>query len=155
MIVSGKGNIEGMIDEELQRQPAGTDLTVDRVERFTGRGKIDFDNTGREIASGRKVNKNKLNGGEAYRITYNEKISVPSNALGLVFPRSSLMRNGCHLVTAVWDPGYEGKGQGLLQVLNPEGVVLEENARVGQIIFVRLEDEVNEGYGGKFQRENL
>lgn len=155
MIVSGKGNIEGMIDEELQRQPAGTDLTVDLVERFSGSGKVDFDNTGREIAPGTEVNKNKLNGGEAYRVTYNEKISVPSDALGLVFPRSSLMRNGCHLVTAVWDPGYEGKGQGLLQVLNPEGVVLEENARVGQMIFIRLEDEVKKGYAGKFQGENL
>ncbi|MEF8725874.1 MAG: deoxyuridine 5'-triphosphate nucleotidohydrolase [Candidatus Bipolaricaulota bacterium] len=155
MIISGKGSIEGMIDEEIQKQPAGTDLTVDRVERFTGSGKIDFDNTEREIAPGREVNKSKLEGGEAYRITYNEKISVPSDALGLIFPRSSLMRNGCHLVTAVWDPGYEGKGQGLLQVLNPEGVVLEENARVGQMIFIQLEDEVKRGYGGKFQGENL
>lgn len=155
MITSGKGNIEGMIDEELQKQPAGTDLTVDRVERFIGSGRIDFDNTDREIAPGREVNKNKLKGGESYRITYNEKISVPSDALGLVFPRSSLMRNGCHLVTAVWDPGYEGKGQGLLQVLNPEGVVLKGNARVGQMIFIRLEDEVKKGYRGKFQGENL
>ncbi len=142
------------MDEEIQDQPAGTDLTVARIEKLTGRGRIDFDNSRREIAQGEEVSPGKLDGGEAYRVTYNEKISVPPDAIGLVFPRSSVMRNGCHLVTAVWDPGYEGRGQGLLQVLNPAGVVLEENARVAQMIFLEMAQEVKEGYSGKYQGEN-
>ncbi len=154
MIISGRDSVEGLIDEEIQRQPAGTDLTVGRVERFTGEGRVDFDNTSREIASGEALDGEKLEGGEAYRVTYNEKISVPKDAIGLVFPRSTLMRNGCHLVTAVWDPGYEGRGQGLLQVLNPAGVVLEEDARVAQMVFFRLDEEAQEGYSGTYQGEN-
>lgn len=154
MIIRGRDNLEGLIDEEIQSQPAGTDLTVGKVERFTGAGRIDFDNTSREIAPGENVSGEKLEGGEAYRVTYNEKISVPKNAIGLVFPRSTLMRNGCHLVTAVWDPGYEGRGQGLLQVMNPAGIVLEENARVAQMVFFRLDEAAREGYSGTYQGEN-
>jgi len=144
-----------MIDGDVQCQQAGIDLTVEKVERFTGAGRIDFDNSTRKIAGGEELRGNKLEGGTSYRITYNEKISVPGDAMGLVFPRSSLMRNGCHLVTAVWDPGYEGRGQGLLQVLNPRGVVLEENARVGQLVFFRLENEASGGYDGRYQGENI
>ena len=154
MIISRKDSIRGLIDEGIQEQPAGTDLTVARIEKLTGRGRIDFDNSSRKIAQGEEVSPGKLDGGEAYRVTYNEKISVPPDAIGLVFPRSSVMRNGCHLVTAVWDPGYEGRGQGLLQVLNPAGVVLEENARVAQMIFLEMAQEVKEGYSGKYQGEN-
>lgn len=154
MIISRKDSIEGLVNEEIQVQPAGTDLTVARIEELTGRGRIDFDNSTREIAPGKEVEGGKLDGGQAYRITYNEKISVPPDAIGLVFPRSSVMRNGCHLVTAVWDPGYEGRGQGLLQVLNPEGVVLEENARVAQMIFIEMAQEPEEGYSGDYQGEN-
>ncbi len=155
MIVSSEGNITNLIDKEVQEQQAGTDLTVRKVEEFSKAGGVDFDNTNREIAAGDEITAGKLEGGRAYRVTYNEKISVPVDAVGLVFPRSSLMRNGCHLVTAVWDPGYEGRGQGLLQVLNPHGVVLEENARVGQIIFIQLEEKVEKGYDGNYQGENL
>jgi len=154
MIISSNDSIAGLVNEEIQDQPAGTDLTVARIERLTGRGRIDFDNSKREIAQGKEVQAGKLDGGEAYRVTYNEKISVPPDAIGLVFPRSSVMRNGCHLVTAVWDPGYEGRGQGLLQVLNPAGVVLEENARVAQMIFLEMAQEVEEGYSGEYQGEN-
>lgn len=154
MIVSHEGYVENFVDEDVQRQGAGVDLTVRKVERFLDTGRLDFDNSSRKIASGEDITGDQLEGGKSYRVTYNEKISVPENALGLVFPRSSLLRNGCHLVTAVWDPGYEGRGQGLLQVLNPEGIVIEENARIGQIVFFRLEEEVKEGYDGKYQGEN-
>lgn len=154
MIISGEGYVENFVNENVQRQGAGVDLTVKEIERFTEAGRLDFDNSSRQIASGEDISGEELEGGNSYRVTYNEKISVPENALGLVFPRSSLLRNGCHLVTAVWDPGYEGRGQGLLQVLNPEGIVLEEDARIGQIVFFRLEGEVSEGYDGKYQGEN-
>ncbi|MBS3786673.1 deoxyuridine 5'-triphosphate nucleotidohydrolase [Candidatus Bipolaricaulota bacterium] len=154
MIISHEGYVENFVNEDVQRQGTGVDLTVRRIERFTEAGRLDFDNSSRKISSGEDISGDKLEGGNSYRITYNEKISIPEDAMGLVFPRSSLLRNGCHLVTAVWDPGYEGRGQGLLQVLNPEGIVLEKNARIGQIVFFGLEEGVREGYKGKYQGEN-
>ncbi|MBS3736034.1 deoxyuridine 5'-triphosphate nucleotidohydrolase [Candidatus Bipolaricaulota bacterium] len=155
MIISGEGFVENFVDQSVQRQEAGVDLTVKEIERFTEAGRLDFDNSSRRIASGEDISGEELEGGTSYRITYNEKVSVPEDAMGLVFPRSSLMRNGCHLVTAVWDPGYEGRGQGLLQVLNPRGIVLADNARVGQLVFFRLEREATEGYDGRYQGENM
>ncbi|MCF7876417.1 deoxyuridine 5'-triphosphate nucleotidohydrolase [Candidatus Bipolaricaulota bacterium] len=154
MIISGEGYVENFVDESVQRQGAGVDLTMKKIERFTDAGRLDFDNSSRRIASGEDISGEELEGGNSYRVTYNEKISVPENALGLVFPRSSLLRNGCHLVTAVWDPGYEGRGQGLLQVLNPKGVVLEEDARIGQIVFFQLKKEARKDYNGRYQGEN-
>lgn len=155
MIISGKNNISGLLDEEIQIQPAGVDLTVGKIEMFKGSGTIDFDNSARKIAEGMDYTDERLPGGRAYRVTYNEIIKVPDDAAGLICPRSSLLRNGGHLVSAVWDPGYRGRGQGLLQVLNPHGLVLKKDARIGQIIFIRLEDQSNEVYGGKFQGENM
>ena len=155
MIISGEGFVENFVDQSVQSQEAGVDLTVKKIERFTGAGRLDFDNSSRRIASGEDTSGEKLEGGSSYRVTYNEKIFVPADAVGLVFPRSTMMRNGCHLVTAVWDPGYEGRGQGLIQVLNPHGLFLEKNARVGQLVFIRMESEAGQGYAGKFQGENL
>ncbi len=155
MIISGKNNISDLLDEDIQNQPAGVDLTVQKIESFKEPGTIDFDNSSRKIAQGVEHTGEKLAGGCAYRITYNEIIKVPDDAVGLIYPRSSLLRNGGHLVSAVWDPGYKGRGQGLLQVLNPHGLVVKKDARIGQIIFIRLEDQPNEGYGGKFQGENM
>ena len=155
MIISGKDYVENLVDENVQQQGAGIDLTVKNIEKLLEPGRMDFDNSSRKIASGEKISGEKLQGGNSYRVTYNEKISVPEDAIGLVFPRSSLLRNGCHLVTAVWDPGYEGRGQGLLQVLNPQGIALEKDARIGQIVFFSLKGKAKEGYEGKYQGENI
>ena len=44
-----------------------------------------------------------------YLVRYNEYVKIPKNTLGLVFPRSSLMRIGGMINTAVWDAGYAGQ----------------------------------------------
>ncbi|MBS3813559.1 deoxyuridine 5'-triphosphate nucleotidohydrolase [Candidatus Bipolaricaulota bacterium] len=155
MIVPGSDNLRGMLDEDLQVQPAGVDLTVQDIERFAGPGVIDFDNSSRKIARGEELTDEKLEGGSSYRVTYNETIRVPEDAIGVILPRSSLMRNGGHLVSAVWDPGYEGRGQGLLQVLNPHGLIVKKDARIGQIVFIALEEEASSTYEGRFQGENI
>lgn len=74
----------------------------------------------------------------AYVIRYAEYIKMPTNAIGLVFPRSSLLRMGAVLYTAVWDPGYEGQGVSLLVVYNPYGVVIEEGAHIAQLVYFKV-----------------
>ncbi len=155
MIVPGRDNLTGILDEDLQVQPAGVDLTVRKIELFQEPGVLDFDNSSRKIANGEEVTGGRLEGGSSYRVTYNETVSVPNDAVGVILPRSSLLRNGGHLVSALWDPGYEGRGQGLLQVLNPHGLIVKKDARIGQIVFLALEGEVSDGYDGEFQGENL
>jgi dUTP pyrophosphatase len=89
-----------------------------------------------------------------YMITYNEIVHLPKNLMALGRPRSSLLRCGVNVGTAVWDAGYEGRSQSLLMVHNPQGFVLQKNARVTQLVFLTLTGE-SEGYQGVYQGENI
>ena len=139
-----------------QVQPAGVDLRVDRVEELAGPGVLGVGE--RVIPEGRPL---EPSGGwwhlppGAYRVRFLDPVRVPRDAVGLCFPRSSLLRMGAGLLCAVWDPGYEGRGQSLLVVYNPHGIRLERGARIAQIVFVRLESEARDLYQGAYQGEGL
>jgi dUTP pyrophosphatase len=60
---------------------------------------------------------------------------------------------GCHVPTAVWDAGYEGRGEGLLVVNNPAGLRLQRGARIAQLVVFRLNETALEGYAGQYQHE--
>jgi dUTP pyrophosphatase len=55
--------------------------------------------------------------------------------------------------TAVWDPGYEGRGRALLIVYNEHGIVLERNARVVQLVFFKVAG-TGPGYAGAYKGES-
>jgi deoxycytidine triphosphate deaminase len=55
------------------------------------------------------------------------------------------------LNTAVWDAGYEGRGEGLLQVHHP--IELEAGARVAQLVLARAGHTGT--YDGDYQGENV
>jgi dUTP pyrophosphatase len=69
-------------------------------------------------------------------------------------PRSSLLRCGAAIHTAVWDAGYRGRSEALLVVVAHEGVRLAPGARVLQLVFVRLE-AATRAYSGAYQGENV
>jgi len=151
--------IQDYIDLGAQLQSAGFELTVREVGHLESRGVLDFSNKDRMLPG---VRKEEFEGGEsvelregAYLVRYNEVVCLPLDLMALIFPRSSLLRSGATLYTAVWDPGYKGRGQGLLAVHNPKGLKLHRNARIGQLIFIRLGRPVTKGYGGIFMGEGL
>jgi dUTP pyrophosphatase len=74
--------------------------------------------------------------------------------MALARPRSSLLRCGVTVNTAVWDAGYSGRSQSLMVVYNSHGFRLQRNARLVQLVFLRLTEET-EGYHGAYQRENI
>jgi dUTP pyrophosphatase len=74
--------------------------------------------------------------------------------MALARPRSSLLRCGVNIGTAVWDAGYSGRSQSLMLVSNSLGFRIQQNARVAQLIFMNLSAET-EGYAGKYQNENI
>ena len=90
----------------------------------------------------------------AYIITYNEIVHLPKNVMALATPRSSLLRCGVTVYTAVWDAGYSGRAQSLMAVYNPGGFRVQRNARVVQLVFMKLTQET-EGYHGAYQGENM
>ncbi|MFB6147617.1 MAG: deoxyuridine 5'-triphosphate nucleotidohydrolase, partial [Candidatus Nanohaloarchaea archaeon] len=69
--------------------------------------------------------------------------------VGIGFPRSSLMRMGCHIQNAFWEAGYHGETECLLSVDNPEGVRIKEDARILQLSFHEMET-AEEGYKGEY-----
>ena len=81
-------------------------------------------------------------------------MELPEDRGGLCFPRSSLLRMGLHVPTAVWDAGYAGRGEGLLQVTNPQGVQVQRGARIAQLVVFRLTQRAASGYAGAYQHEN-
>ena len=69
-------------------------------------------------------------------------------------PRSSLLRNGVSIHSAVWDSGYEGKSSALLVIYNTE-FEIKQNARIFQLVFFKLDKTVKKGYEGKFHKEGI
>ena len=149
-IVSGFKNITGQV------QPAGVDLTLDEVEVFSSPFVLDNEKT--ELAEVKELShsegKYNLKPG-AYKITYSELVSIPTDAIGLVFPRSSLLRSGLTVCTAVWDPGYRGRGSGLLLVFNPFGAFLQKGCRIAQLIVIRTAKKPDFTYKGQYQNERI
>ena len=66
-------------------------------------------------------------------------------------PRSSLLRMGVTVETAVWDAGYRGRSEALLIVYNSAGFYIKKDARVVQLIFMRMENAVQQGYSGRYR----
>ena len=67
--------------------------------------------------------------------------------------RSSLLRCGAHIGTALWDSGYSGRSGSLLVVSHPDGLELTEGARILQLVFFRLSAPAERTYSGVFQNE--
>jgi dUTP pyrophosphatase len=150
--------VDNLRDIEQQIQPNGVDLTVKEVALFSTAGRLARGNEARVLSdttplvfdSGDSV---QLSPG-CYLITYNEIINLPRDVMALGMPRSSLLRCGVGIHTAVWDAGYSGRSQSLMVIYNPHGYRLHKDARVVQLVFFRLRGEVAEGYKGMFQGEN-
>ena len=149
--------VEG-IESEVQLQTNGIDLRVERVQRLSSPGLLGAADAVREPAAREDVQCDKdgwwdLHRG-AYVITYREKVNLPHDLMALARPRSTLLRSGVAIHTAVWDAGYSGRGEGLLSVLNARGWRLQRGARVLQLVFFRLSTPTQEGYKGRYLGEN-
>ena len=150
--------IEGYIDLEAQVQPNGFDLTLREVALLQTSGQIAANNNQRSVPGLAPLVFDGLGFIDlmpgAYIITYNEIVHLPNNVMALARPRSSLLRCGVTVNTAVWDAGYSGRSQSLMVVYNPQGFRLQKNARVVQLVFLQLTGET-EGYHGAYQGENI
>ena len=151
-----------MIEEyrnlDVQLQPNGFDLTLREVSVLQTPGQIAEQNEQRRISVLSPLVFDGLGFIDllpgTYMITYNEIVHLPTNIAALARPRSSLLRCGVTVGTAVWDAGYSGRSQSLRGVYPPPGFRHQKHARVAQLIFFEL-DGGTEGYRGTYQGENL
>ena len=150
--------IESYINLEEQLQPNGVDLTLREVALPQSSGRIAAKDSQRLVPSLSPLVFNGLGFIDlmagAYIITYNEIVHIPKDVMALATPRSSLLRCGVMVNTAVWDAGYSGRSQSLMVVYNPQGFRLQRNARIVQLVFLQLTQET-QGYNGAYQRENI
>jgi dUTP pyrophosphatase len=149
MILPGSKIAEGKLVSDVlgdsQVQPAGCDLTLREAHSIDEAGEVDFDNSKRKISKTTKIEFDsggllRLKQG-CYKIVYNEYVNIPLDCAAFGYPRSSLLRCGADVRCAVWDPGYHG-------------IVLHKNAKVMQLVFVRLEGKAEKGYEGQYKGEN-
>lgn len=150
--------VEGWLDLGEQVQANGFDLTLRDIALLQSAGSIAVSNQQRVVSDLALLVFDGLGYIElmpgSYIITYNEIVHLPGDVMALAAQRSSLLRCGVTVGTAVWDAGYEGRSQSLLLVHNPLGFRVQKNARVLQLVFFRLGKET-EGYRGAYQGENM
>jgi dUTP pyrophosphatase len=150
--------LEGYLNLEEQLQPNGVDFTLRDIYSLQSGGRIAVSNKERIVST-----QSRLPFGEdgfihltngIYSITYNEIVNLPKNVMALATPRSSLLRCGVTVNTAVWDAGYSGRSESLLVVYNPGGFDLQKDSRIVQLVFFQLSGETD-GYNGTYQGENI
>lgn len=160
MILSGLEIVKRQLVRNLrhvaqQQQPCGVDLSLRQVSKWTSAATIDFDNSKRQAAKTSNLPFDNINHTVrlqpgAYLIDFNETVKIPRNCMATVFPRSSLWRSGVGIDAGVVDAGYQGVMGALMEVKNPNGIVLHKNARLAQIVFEQMGETV-EGYSGIYQ----
>ncbi|EMA60817.1 deoxyuridine 5'-triphosphate nucleotidohydrolase [Halorubrum lipolyticum] len=137
---------------EAQRQPNGVDLTVGAVFEQTEPGAIRRD--GKRVGEREELEPEdgayRLDPG-TYVVRYGEPVRIPDERIGFVLPRSTLLRNSCTLDTAVWDAGYEGVGEGRLDV--GHAIEIEPGARIAQLVLATADHDGT--YDGEYQGERL
>ena len=156
--------LTGLFDPDTQVQMNGVDLTLAQVSAFeggagpgAGPGRVDFDNATRRIPASTEVAPDRdgtwrLAPG-AYWIRYHEVVNIPADVFAIGRTRSSLLRSGAQIGTALWDSGYSGRSGSLLTVAHPAGLHLTPRARVLQLVFFRLAHPAESTYQGAYQHE--
>lgn len=148
--------VKDFINLETQLQPNGFDLTLLKIEKFKNSGFISFSDKKLADVEEVPIDENNywmLDKG-AYLITFNEVVKLPKGIMAITIQRSTIMRNGAMTIVGSWDSGYNGRGTNLLIVTNPHGIILQRNARIVQMHFIKIEGK-NFLYEGHYQKENI
>jgi dUTP pyrophosphatase len=138
----------------MQIQPNGVDFSVYKIAKFKEQGKIDFNGAHVKIPKLIDIPFDATGWADIvkgnYLITFNEHVSIPADIMAVGRPRSSMLRMGATVETAVWDAGFQGVSRSLLVVYNDLGIRIKKNARVMQVVFIKLTAKT-EPYGGNYK----
>lgn len=121
--------------DDVCMQQAAVDLRLENVWHMRGLFTID-----EESKQHRQTNKATvdtegyflLNEG-VYEVSFDHDISIGADEASLVITRSTLVRNGCQLVSGLWDPKFEGRGGCALHVKGGQ-LRIKPGTRVGQFV---------------------
>jgi dUTP pyrophosphatase len=160
-LIEKQGLVSGYVDLQTQLTPNGFDLTVSSICVFAGAGSLDFSNKERVLPAVKPLQaKTKKRADQygwwelepgAYKVVTNETVRLPKDLIGIAFTRSSLLRMGAFTQNGVWDAGFNGTSEFILQVVNPKGMRIKQNARIIQLMFTKI-NETMTGYNGIYQQ---
>ncbi len=156
MILNKEEIIKRILEENLVEnfsedsiQPSGIDLRIDKLYKIKTPGKLLINR--KENPEIEEIIKDiyEIEPEGYYLCSTFEKINMPRDLVGIIFPRSTLFRMGISLRTAIVDPGY--KGRLILGIKNETNYTLfiERFSRICQIIFIKTKE--TEEYKGQYQ----
>lgn len=138
---------------DAQVQPNGVDLRVKSISHVTGKafvpteGKADFG-----MVNWEELPTNdgwyELEKSAQYVVNFQEEISVSDGFCAIIVPRSSLLRAGAFITSALWDTGFQGQLGGVIRPLND--IAIQRGARLAQVLFLRAEFN-GKRYEGRYQ----
>lgn len=160
MILSGKNATQHVVASEHSKvNQVGIDLSVKKIERIYRGGQVLKEKTVIDPQNYQEVfaTKNpegrttwKLSSG-VYAITFNERVTIPSTHTGFILHRSSIMRMGSMLISAIWDPGFTTGDENMGTTLFVHvPIEIEKDARIAQFYMISNE-YVDVLYNGQFQ----
>lgn len=151
--------------EENQRQPNGIDLQLGNVYRLGGEGymfgllkeekripaHIEEDKV--EIETNNGVVKGWiLSPNTPYILEVKNRIEIDDDCAQTYYPRSTLLRCGCTLHTAVGDAGYKGKLAFLFVNHGKSPFIMEDGVRFAQLVDHQV-NNANKSYDGDYQND--
>ncbi len=144
-IISKGFNIVAPFDND-SLQPASIDLKLGNIfykyklDKYTLGEQFD-----ENIVEKKEFEHLHLDNNEIAFIGIHEKISIPEDAIGIIFPRSSITRLGIQIITTYMNPGYAGNMP--LTIINHSGmkITLKPGYRVAQLVLFSLTElpEIN------------
>ncbi len=159
-LVKEKKLVEDLCDRELNNpEGAGFDLRLGEVYSIKGDGFLGVDerNTPEiELVSKNDDNKKEEDNyfvfepGKYYLIKTIEKVNLPTDISGVIFPRTTLFRSGLALFNGVVQPGYSGELTFGICNLGESKIKISFKARIVHIVFHEVLGEGNQ-YRGQWQ----
>jgi len=158
LMSAGKNIVEPINDSALQA--ASIDLKLGNTSyEYSFDKYILGDEIGENLVSKKEFETLPVESGESVFVRIYEKISIPDNTIGIIFPRSSITRLGIQIMPVYMNPGYSGYMP--LTIINHLKcqIILKPGRRIAQLVLLstgdRPETLYNEQKGSKYYGENL
>ncbi|MDD5527804.1 MAG: hypothetical protein PHO56_02390 [Patescibacteria group bacterium] len=168
--------VEGLCEREMNNpEGAGFDLRLSEVYQLEGDGFLGVEE--RQTPAAKLIAKAKnsplerggqplagrgvLNAGDSedafvfqpgkyYLIKTMEKVNLPTNLSGIIFPRTTMFRSGIGMFNGIVQPGYSGELTFGVCNLGQSNIKISFGARVAHITFHEVLGEGNQ-YKGQWQ----
>ncbi len=152
--------VENLCERE-QNNPegAGFDLRLAEIYEIEGDGFLGVDERDTpdiNLTAKNEDNKNEQDNsfifepGKYYLIKTMEKVNLPVNLSGIIFPRTTLFRSGLALFNGIVQPGYSGELTFGICNMGKSNIRVSFGARVVHITFHEVLGEGNQ-YRGQWQ----